>query len=310
MTAFVGSVSAFLRWKAKNILDLKSVRCAHPGAVPAIQRTSSHLAINPHFYSLVSDGVFVEKPDGTTVFRELPVPTDYEVTLSSMPGPPPKNRVDHGPQRHPSHSPVRRSAHGRTCPASGPFGRGVLRPLHGRMTLAGRLRTCRRPADRTMPTWWRPDQRPAPPADPSSASTYRPSDPAATPRTSGHTRNWGFIQAMLQLRHELSGRLGPVGTHPLSGWAARVAWHGGRAVRSLRRARRLREVLRDLHGVRRLQYSPQLIETDDFLTFNIATLNGSAAQNKGISLFPRKIAGKHMMLSRKDREDLHLVSSK
>lgn len=54
---------------------------------------------------------------------------------------------------------------------------------------------------------------------------------------------------------------------------------------------------------------PQLIETDDFLSFNIATLNGSAAQNKGMALFPRKIAGKYMMLSRKDRENLHLVSS-
>src|SRR5262249_5094444 len=41
---------------------------------------------------------------------------------------------------------------------------------------------------------------------------------------------------------------------------------------------------------------PQLIETEDFVSFSIATLNGSAAQNKGMALFPRRIAGKYVML--------------
>jgi predicted GH43/DUF377 family glycosyl hydrolase len=54
---------------------------------------------------------------------------------------------------------------------------------------------------------------------------------------------------------------------------------------------------------------PQLIETRDFLSFSISTLNGSAAQNKGMALFPRRIAGKYVMLSRKDRENLHLSTS-
>ena len=57
------------------------------------------------------------------------------------------------------------------------------------------------------------------------------------------------------------------------------------------------------------QIVPQLIETDDFVTFTIATLNGVAAQNKGMALFPRKIGGKYAMLSRKDRENLHLATS-
>ncbi len=35
---------------------------------------------------------------------------------------------------------------------------------------------------------------------------------------------------------------------------------------------------------------PQLIETEDFLHFRILTLNGSAVQNKGMALFPRRIA--------------------
>jgi predicted GH43/DUF377 family glycosyl hydrolase len=54
---------------------------------------------------------------------------------------------------------------------------------------------------------------------------------------------------------------------------------------------------------------PQLIETDDFRSFGISTLNGAAAQNKGMALFPRKVAGKYVMLSRKDRENLHIASS-
>jgi predicted GH43/DUF377 family glycosyl hydrolase len=54
---------------------------------------------------------------------------------------------------------------------------------------------------------------------------------------------------------------------------------------------------------------PQLIETPDFLSFSISTLNGSAAQNKGMALFPRRIGGKYVMLSRKDRENLYLATS-
>jgi predicted GH43/DUF377 family glycosyl hydrolase len=54
---------------------------------------------------------------------------------------------------------------------------------------------------------------------------------------------------------------------------------------------------------------PQLIETSDFQTFAISTLNGAAAQNKGMALFPRKIGGKYVMLSRKDRENLHIATS-
>jgi predicted GH43/DUF377 family glycosyl hydrolase len=57
------------------------------------------------------------------------------------------------------------------------------------------------------------------------------------------------------------------------------------------------------------QIIPQLIETDDFRSFRISTLNGAAAQNKGMALFPRRIDGKYVMLSRKDRENLHIGAS-
>jgi len=57
------------------------------------------------------------------------------------------------------------------------------------------------------------------------------------------------------------------------------------------------------------QIVPQLIQTDDFRSFRMVTLNGTAAQNKGMALFPRRISGRYVMLSRRDRENLHLATS-
>jgi predicted GH43/DUF377 family glycosyl hydrolase len=54
---------------------------------------------------------------------------------------------------------------------------------------------------------------------------------------------------------------------------------------------------------------PQLIETDDFIRFRIRTLAGSAIQNKGMALFPRRIDGRYAMLSRYDDENLFLMFS-
>ena len=54
---------------------------------------------------------------------------------------------------------------------------------------------------------------------------------------------------------------------------------------------------------------PQLIETRDFSKFNIITLNGKAVQNKGMALFPRKIDGRFVMLSRQDGENNHIMFS-
>jgi len=54
---------------------------------------------------------------------------------------------------------------------------------------------------------------------------------------------------------------------------------------------------------------PQLIETRDFIKFNVLTLNGKAVQNKGMALFPRKIGGRYAMLSRQDGENNHIMFS-
>ena len=54
---------------------------------------------------------------------------------------------------------------------------------------------------------------------------------------------------------------------------------------------------------------PQLLETPDFVYFKFSTLNGPAVQNKGMALFPRKINGQYVMLSRQDDENILLMFS-
>ncbi|MBN2652627.1 MAG: glycoside hydrolase family 130 protein [Spirochaetales bacterium] len=54
---------------------------------------------------------------------------------------------------------------------------------------------------------------------------------------------------------------------------------------------------------------PQMLETRDFLEFDISTLNGPAIENKGLALFPRKINGKYMMISRQDNESMFIMES-
>ncbi len=46
----------------------------------------------------------------------------------------------------------------------------------------------------------------------------------------------------------------------------------------------------------------QLLETQDFLKFTSSPMVGAAADNKGLALFPRRIAGRFAALSRSDRE--------
>src|SRR5271166_4632094 len=54
---------------------------------------------------------------------------------------------------------------------------------------------------------------------------------------------------------------------------------------------------------------PELVETSDFLLFRFITLNGPAAENKGMAIFPRKINGLYAMLSRQDNENIYLMFS-
>ena len=53
----------------------------------------------------------------------------------------------------------------------------------------------------------------------------------------------------------------------------------------------------------------ELLETDDFLSFKMIPLHGSASRNKGMALFPRKIDGRYAMIGRQDNENLYLIYS-
>lgn len=51
-----------------------------------------------------------------------------------------------------------------------------------------------------------------------------------------------------------------------------------------------------------INIAQHLLHTDDFRTFVVSPLAGAAAQGKGLALFPRRIDGRFVALSRSDRE--------
>jgi predicted GH43/DUF377 family glycosyl hydrolase len=53
----------------------------------------------------------------------------------------------------------------------------------------------------------------------------------------------------------------------------------------------------------------ELLRTCDFRRFALSPLEGDAARNKGMALFPRKIGGQYRMVGRQDGQNLFLLSS-
>ena len=53
----------------------------------------------------------------------------------------------------------------------------------------------------------------------------------------------------------------------------------------------------------------ELLRTRDFRSFGLCPIEGDAARNKGMALFPRKIGGKYMMVGRQDGQNLFLLAS-
>ena len=53
----------------------------------------------------------------------------------------------------------------------------------------------------------------------------------------------------------------------------------------------------------------EILETRDFVSFRLSPLQGTAARNKGMGLFPRKINGRYAMIGRQDNENLYLIYS-
>ncbi len=57
------------------------------------------------------------------------------------------------------------------------------------------------------------------------------------------------------------------------------------------------------------QIEPQVIETVDFRRFRMSQIAGPAAKDKGLALFPRKVGGRYLALTRSDRENCGIATS-
>jgi predicted GH43/DUF377 family glycosyl hydrolase len=100
--------------------------------------------------------------------------------------------------------------------------------------------------------------------------------------------------------------------------AERVLWpHAPSEARGMEDARFVRVVSGNGSAIYRATYTafdgdhvaPQLIETCDFRRFRMSQLAGPAAKNKGMALFPRTVGGRHLALSRWDRENNAIATS-
>jgi len=57
------------------------------------------------------------------------------------------------------------------------------------------------------------------------------------------------------------------------------------------------------------EVAPELLRTKDFLRFVFLPTQGDAVRNKGMALFPRRVGGQYVMLTRLDGENLQLSRS-
>lgn len=57
------------------------------------------------------------------------------------------------------------------------------------------------------------------------------------------------------------------------------------------------------------QIQSEMLRTRDWRSFDLVPMTGSAARNKGMGLFPRKVGGKYMMIGRQDGENIFLIQS-
>jgi len=76
LNVFIRAVFGELRRRALELLNVRSSQC---GAVTFVQRFGDALNANPHFHSLVIDGVYVGGDDGPPRFHQLPAPEDEDV---------------------------------------------------------------------------------------------------------------------------------------------------------------------------------------------------------------------------------------
>jgi predicted GH43/DUF377 family glycosyl hydrolase len=105
---------------------------------------------------------------------------------------------------------------------------------------------------------------------------------------------------------------------PKTSIAERVLWpHAPSESNGIEDARFVRFVDEDGSAVYQASYTafdgiqivPAVIQTPDFRRFRMYQIAGPAAKNKGMALFPRKVGGRYVALSRYDRENLAITTS-
>jgi predicted GH43/DUF377 family glycosyl hydrolase len=105
---------------------------------------------------------------------------------------------------------------------------------------------------------------------------------------------------------------------PESGLAERVLYpHAPSESNGIEDARFVRFVGDDGEVMYRATYTAfngqhiqtHVVETADFLCFRFSAMAGPAARNKGLALFPRKVGGRYVALSRWDRENCSVATS-
>ncbi len=111
------------------------------------------------------------------------------------------------------------------------------------------------------------------------------------------------------LRRPLPGGHLPRRTGPPARHERRAQRHGRRPLRAFRAPGRDRHLLRHLYRLSTASRSPSsFLETADFRSFTSSPVVGLPA-DKGLALFPRKVAGRYAALSRSDHETNTVVFS-
>ena len=83
LRTFLRTVGAWMRLRARRL----GLRGGQVGAVTFVQRFGGILNLNPHFHTLMPDGVFLEDadaPGGPLAFATLPPPTDAEIAALGL----------------------------------------------------------------------------------------------------------------------------------------------------------------------------------------------------------------------------------
>ena len=83
LRTFLRTVGAWMRLRARRL----GLRGGQVGAVTFVQRFGGILNLNPHFHTLIPDGVFLEDadaPGGPLAFVTLPLPTDAEIAALGL----------------------------------------------------------------------------------------------------------------------------------------------------------------------------------------------------------------------------------